>query len=152
MPGTYVLIMRAPETIAVTVGSLGPMTLPAGYYLYVGSALGGLWHRLERHLATSKRLHWHVDYVLQIMPIMEIWYRIGRERVECVWAQALAASDHVQAVGAVGASDCVCRTHLFRSKEMPDPAWFAGNPTFVGIERWAPPPRACGRGAPDGQG
>lgn len=152
VPGSYVLIMRAPETVVVTVGSLGAITLPVGFYLYVGSALGGLWQRVERHLATSKRLRWHVDYLLRVMPIMEVWYREGADRFECAWARAIAASGHVQAVGAIGASDCACRTHLFHSEELPDPAWFPDAPAFAGIQRWTPPSGTRQQGALDSQG
>jgi Uri superfamily endonuclease len=148
--GTYVLILDADRAIEVGVGALGRVTLPAGHYLYVGSALSGLWQRLQRHLDPAKRHHWHIDYLLDAMPIIEVWYREGKERVECTWARALAASTHLEPFDGIGASDCACPTHLFRSENMPRLAWFAGNPAFEGITSWTPTNRANHQGASDG--
>jgi Uri superfamily endonuclease len=82
-PGTYVLVMRLAAPVTLTVGRLGALSLDAGLYLYVGSALGGLRARLERHLRADKRLHWHVDYLLRCARVEAVWYRHGRERQEC---------------------------------------------------------------------
>ena len=139
LPGTYVLVMHLPRMAEVQVGALGRVRLPAGYYLYVGSALGGLWQRLERHLASSKRRHWHIDYLLEVMAIVEIWYREGNERFECAWAQAFTASEHLEPVDGIGASDCACRTHLFRSEKPPQAGWFTGESAFAGVQSWIPP-------------
>ena len=133
------LILEAEEPAEVSVGALGRVSLPAGYYLYVGSALNGLWQRLRRHLRAAKRHHWHIDYLLDVLTIAEVWYREGSERAECTWARALAASSHLEPFGRIGASDCACPTHLFRSEHQPQLAWFARESAFEGIQQRALP-------------
>jgi Uri superfamily endonuclease len=120
-PGTYILIIALPMDTVLTVGSLGKVAFAAGYYLYVGSALGGLQARLARHLRAEKRLHWHIDYLLQVGRICTIWYALGNARRECMWARTLAAMPDIRpAVARFGASDCACPTHLYCSAARPD--------------------------------
>jgi len=119
-PGTYILVIRLDQDRLIRVGKLGVLPFQAGYYLYVGSALNGLRGRLARHLRATKRLHWHIDYLLQYAQVVEVWYYLGPERYECAWARALAQMPDVRPFeGAFGASDCFCRTHLFYSTERP---------------------------------
>ena len=120
-PGTYVLVIHVAQPLAVEVGALGRLAFAAGYYLYVGSALGGLAARLERHLRAAKRLHWHIDYLLAHSRIAEVWWRADSKRRECAWAAALRAWPAIAPFPApFGASDCACRTHLFYSATQPD--------------------------------
>ena len=119
-PGTYILIISLSSARAIKVGSLGNLAFEKGYYFYVGSALAGLRTRMERHLGTKKRMHWHIDYLLQYGKILEIWYHVGPERHECTWARALHGIPEMEPSEApFGASDCDCRTHLFYSKNNP---------------------------------
>lgn len=118
--GTYILLVWVSEAMPVRVGGLGAFDLQAGYYLYVGSALRGLRARLLRHLRTEKRLHWHIDHLLATARVVEIWTHCGKERYECAWARALAASgDLLPSVARFGSSDCDCPTHLFYSPSRP---------------------------------
>jgi sugar fermentation stimulation protein A len=113
-PGTYVLLMELAEERCLAVGRLGAVRLAPGYYLYVGSALGGLRPRLERHLRQEKRRHWHIDYVLEAARVVEVWYALSTERLECGWARELAATSGLTPTAPrFGASDCACATHLF---------------------------------------
>jgi len=114
LPGTYMLILRAPRAASVRVGSLGDVSVEPGWYVYVGSAMGGLWQRVRRHLASEKPLRWHIDYLLQVMQVEEVWFRLGSQRDECAWARALAGAEQFCPFGAIGASDCACRTHVYR--------------------------------------
>lgn len=119
-PGTYVLLMHLATAQILHVGALGPCLFEAGYYLYVGSAMGGLRQRVSRHARAAKRLHWHIDYLLAEAFLCEVWYHVGCERLECAWAQALTRVPQLGAYGApLGASDCACRTHLFYARERP---------------------------------
>jgi len=138
VPGTYLLVMHAPRAASIVVGSVRVIEITPGWYLYVGSALGGLWQRVTRHLAREKRLRWHIDYLLQAMEIQEVWFRVGSERIECAWSRALAASRHMTAVGALGASDCSCRTHVYRCAQRPDLTWLRTDPALEGLQRWVP--------------
>ncbi|MBC7237649.1 MAG: GIY-YIG nuclease family protein [Chloroflexi bacterium] len=119
-PGTYILLLHLPVTQRIIVGRLGELHFPCGYYLYVGSALNGLHHRLRRHLRHDKPLRWHIDYLRREAEIIDIWYALGREHRECPWATALAAWAEVKPhVARFGASDCRCTTHLFYSPTRP---------------------------------
>jgi Uri superfamily endonuclease len=113
-PGTYVLIVRADYPLALTVGCLGTVELPGGLAAYVGSARGpgGLRARIGRHLRADKSVHWHIDALTALAPIVAIWLRESPERLECSWAQTLAALATVP-IPRFGSSDCRCPAHLF---------------------------------------
>ncbi len=111
--GSYILLIRLPEETTITVGKLGPVLFPCGHYAYVGSALGGLKQRLGRHLRAEKKLHWHIDYLLQKARIEEIITCETDERTECAIVNAL--SERFESVPGFGSSDCHCRSHLFYS-------------------------------------
>lgn len=124
--GTYILLIAVERALTLDVGRLGPITFPLGYYLYVGSALRHLGHRLARHLRREKRVHWHIDVLLGQARIEEIWYRRGRERLECAWARALAQTPGLTLWGRrFGSSDCRCATHLYYAEARPvrDEVW-----------------------------
>lgn len=109
--GSYVLLMHLPEAQMIAAGSLSPSLFPRGYYAYVGSALGGFRSRLSRHLRTVKKLHWHIDYLLQYASLDAMAICETEQRTECVIAQTLA--QQFESVLRFGASDCRCRSHLF---------------------------------------
>ena len=111
MKGSYVLIIELPEEQATAVGSLKVVHFPRGYYAYVGSALGGVKPRLNRHLQRNKKLRWHIDYLLQKASISSIIICETEDRVECTIAQAL--SRQFDSITGFGSSDCKCPSHLF---------------------------------------
>ena len=143
-PGTYILWLELAEESSLGVGSLGKVTFAPGYYAYVGSALGGLAARLARHRRATKRMHWHIDYLLQRATIREIWHHTGAERLECAWAQALARMGGISpGVRGFGASDCSCATHLFFCRGPISRDAFQAQLAALGvpgmIELWEPP-------------
>jgi sugar fermentation stimulation protein A len=111
MKGSYILLIQLPEGQTIKVGSVPDNYFPRGYYAYVGSAMGGLKPRLNRHLIKNKRPHWHIDYLLQKASISGIILCQAEERVECLIAQAL--SHQFDSIPGFGSSDCKCRSHLF---------------------------------------
>jgi sugar fermentation stimulation protein A len=113
--GSYVLLISLPEEHMITVGSLGPIRFSQGHYAYVGSALGGFRARLNRHLRTGKKPHWHIDYLLEKAVLDAIITEEARERTECKIARALAQK--FGSVPGFGSSDCRCRSHLFSATE-----------------------------------
>ncbi len=123
-PGTYILVLHLPEDNGLRIGALGTFALPAGYYLYVGSALNGLAGRLQRHCRLDgKRLHWHIDYLRAQTELVEIWWVLSEQRWECRWADALRQFATVEEpVPGFGSSDCACFSHLFYSTTLPDPS------------------------------
>jgi len=112
--GCYVLLIELPADETVTAGRLGPIHFRRGCYAYVGSALGGLRARLDRHLRPEKKLHWHIDYLLEKARIDETVACETSARVECAIARGLV--ERFESVPGFGSSDCRCRSHLFYSR------------------------------------
>ena len=111
MKGSYVLLVKLPEERTIRTGSLNAVEFPRGYYAYVGSAMNGFKFRLSRHLKRDKKLHWHIDYLLQKASITDIIIGESGDRIECAIAQAL--SSQFDSIPGFGSSDCKCRSHLF---------------------------------------
>jgi len=129
MKGTYLVLARLAKATTIQVGRLAKGTFPAGWYLYVGSAMGpgGVRARLARHGRQEKRLHWHIDYLLAHCVPAASWYVASTERLECAWARALVQLDaaHIPMPG-FGSSDCHCASHLF---------YFSRRPSLSQIEQ-----------------
>ena len=125
-PGTYMLVLRLPKRRRLAVGRLGDFEFPAGYYLYAGSAQGGLRGRVFRHLRADKKQHWHIDYLnsgASGATVIEVWWLAGQKRLECEWAAAARRLPGASAPApGFGASDCGCSSHLLRVDRKPDPA------------------------------
>jgi Uri superfamily endonuclease len=120
-PGTYLLLLRLDAPARLTIGRLGVVTLAAGWYVYVGSALGGLGARLRRHARLEKRHHWHVDTLRAACDLVAIAARIGPGRVECLTAARVAGLPGASLpVPRFGSSDCRCHSHLIAFAGRPD--------------------------------
>lgn len=109
---TYQLVIGLAREARIVVGRLGIREFPAGTYVYTGSARRGLEARVRRHLALSKRLHWHIDYFLACHDARVIELRFSAEP-ECVLNQRTAGEVIVRGFGA---TDCCagCGAHLKR--------------------------------------
>lgn len=121
--GTYLLLIWLGKPTKLTVGRAGTFTFQAGWYAYAGSALGpgGLQARLARHARTEKRIHWHIDYLLEHACLVQSWQAVCPDRLECRWSAAL---DHIPKAQIVprrfGASDCRCPGHLIYWPSRPE--------------------------------
>lgn len=129
--GTYVLLLHLPEaTRFARVGPFGAVTLPEGFYVYVGSThgTGGVRGRVRYHLRLDKEsLHWHLDYVRPAMQPLEAWGTYDPVKRECAWArlmhQALGGEVIVPGFGA--ADDAKkrkaerCPAHFFHFGSFP---------------------------------
>jgi len=111
MRGTYVLLIHVPYDIQLSIGALGDLKLEAGYYAYVGSALGGLEARVQRHVGENKKIHWHVDHLLTRGRVIDVIQGETTERKECAVAVELAK--RLKPIAGFGSSDCKCGSHLF---------------------------------------
>lgn len=119
-PGTYLLEIAITSHRCVQVGRLGRLDLTPGIYYYVGSALGpgGLAARVGRHLKASKKLRWHIDYLLEGQQITRVWTRMDHERREHRWARwFIRETNVIVPLRGIGASDCKCLSHFFRSRK-----------------------------------
>lgn len=159
--GTYALIIALKSEATIAVGKLGgrgreggenEITFPSGYYVYFGSALGGLSGRVSRYLrsegdrsggksekrkrggggeGSAKKLHWHIDYLIQFAKVVEVWYAVeGEERewrerkrsLECIWCRVARGMLNGQILfPGFGSSDCRCPAHLI---------YFSSPPSF----------------------
>ena len=113
--GTYTLVVEVPESRTLSVGALGEHRFAAGWYAYVGSALGpGGFSRIDRHreLAAGQRdtRHWHIDYLLgaPAVRVAAVERTPGLDG-ECRVAERVDG----EAVPDFGCSDCGCVSHLF---------------------------------------
>lgn len=112
--GTYVLFVTFATDRNIIVGALGPHLFKAGTYCYVGSAMGGLDQRLERHLAHTKKLRWHIDSLTVACDRSEAWESYPEAVPECELGHIAEECGAVPEMDGFGCSDCHCRTHLFR--------------------------------------
>lgn len=120
-PGTCLLVLYLAEQATCQVGRLGTIVFRAGWYVYVGSALGGLGPRLRRHARSQKPRHWHIDALREIAPLVRVAVHVGTERVECsIAARVAALPGAARPVARFGASDCRCLSHLFHFADEPD--------------------------------
>jgi sugar fermentation stimulation protein A len=122
------LLLRLEAPVDLAVGRLGTFELRAGWYVYIGSALGGLGARLRRHARRGKPIHWHVDALREVAELVAVAVRVGPERLECAVAAAVAGLPAAAlAVPRFGASDCRCVSHLVGFPDEPDlrldPEW-----------------------------
>lgn len=117
--------------------------LRPGYYAYVGRARRGLPARLARHLRREKegkRLFWHVDHLLEMASLEEIWV-YPLEAGECALASALEEmGGDRSALGGFGSSDCRCSGHLlyFGAKRP-----FPDDESLPRVFTRRPPPLLC---------
>ena len=118
--GAYLLLFKLDDALDFEAGRLGRVRLPAGWAVYVGSAMGpgGLRARLQRHMRPDKRLHWHIDYLTAVCSPVDWYASTSDVRLECVWVQRmLALPGVVVPVPGFGSSDCGegCPAHLLAS-------------------------------------
>jgi Uri superfamily endonuclease len=107
---TYQLIIQVEHDLRFRVGHLGERSLPAGTYVYTGSAKRNFEARVARHLRRDKTARWHIDYLLAA-PGVEIVDVVRSIQAEC----ALNQNTQGQVlIPGFGASDCTrgCGSHL----------------------------------------
>ena len=109
--GSYILIIRLSSAQKIKVGSLQERYFPSGYYAYVGSAMGGLKPRLNRHLKKNKKPRWHIDYFTKKASVGTVIISKSLQSTECGIAKALQ-TQFTSIIG-FGSSDCKCPSHLF---------------------------------------
>ena len=137
MKGIYALIMHLTRPCQISIGNRPPAHFSGGYYAYVGSALGGIEARVNRHLRYTQKRRWHIDYLLAEAPVTEVIVGETETRAECAVARALGAQ--FKPVPNFGASDCCCSSHLFlapANKMLSSVVWHAFESANVKPELW----------------
>ncbi len=116
--GVYLLVLELAAPWCGRVGRLGAVHLPAGWYVYVGSARRSLRARVRRHLRRCKPRRWHVDWLTTAPSVYARSALLVTDgTAECALARRVAALPGAAApVPGFGASDCRsgCPAHLFR--------------------------------------
>jgi Uri superfamily endonuclease len=107
---SYQLQFELTQPLRRVIGRLGEFDLPAGLYIYTGSARRGIEARIARHLRTQKALRWHIDYLIGA-PGVRVSRVVRSVCDECALNQASPGS---VIVPGFGASDCRrgCGAHL----------------------------------------
>ncbi|MFP3869309.1 MAG: GIY-YIG nuclease family protein [Syntrophobacteria bacterium] len=118
-PGTYCLVMKMERPCTIQIGKLGQGFFPAGYYVYVGSALQGLEQRLARHSSPGKKRHWHIDYFLEYATIVNTRAIISTARLECHISNQMRTISQGIPMKGFGSSDCHCQSHLYYFSNTP---------------------------------
>ncbi len=96
------------------MGSLGLLRFEKGTYIYVGSAKNGLWPRLRRHFSKEKKIHWHIDFLLEkARPLYALAFE-GEKPTECDLNQSVAELPNSLPIKGFGCSDCRCFSHLHK--------------------------------------
>ena len=113
MTGSYCLLVYCGKSQLIKVGRLGEIEFKKGYYLYVGSALKGIESRVCRHLRNSKKVFWHIDYLLAAseVEVSSIYYIESSKKLECDVSKKVEVI--AMPVEGFGSSDCSCISHLF---------------------------------------
>jgi Uri superfamily endonuclease len=111
MKGSYVIIIRCEKNKTLIIGKLGKIFFKRGFYVYIGSALNGLEQRIDRHIRKDKRLHWHIDYLIEFGKIIDIFFLESKLRNECNLVKKF--EKNLEKIDGFGCSDCNCSSHLF---------------------------------------
>lgn len=120
--GAYILVLELKEQTTISFGATRTVDCPAGFYCYTGSAYGpGGFKRVDRHLdrfetADPSDPHWHIDYLIDAATRLlgDLRQENGSE---CELATEIA--DQLNGISQIGATDCDCDTHLFRTADKP---------------------------------
>jgi len=118
--GTYLLVLYNSTGFEMQIGALGTRKFPAGYYVYVGSALKNLEQRLKRHRSARKKIHWHIDYITpKEMKVEKIHVVRGVDRLENSIARAFSIICD-NSIQGFGATDSDLDSHLFYFRSNPE--------------------------------
>jgi Uri superfamily endonuclease len=119
--GAYILHLDIKRDLTLQAGALGNIALPAGRYVYVGSARTSISGRTARHRRLTEiktgKLHWHIDYLLTHIGIDLVQADAYPGCRECDLAHRIESMRNVSAPAPrFGSSDCRsgCSAHLFR--------------------------------------
>lgn len=115
--GSYLIVGLIDKDKKLSIGRLEKRLFKEGYYIYVGSAMGSLSKRLNRHHKKKKSMHWHIDYLIAHFTDYKTIPIQSSEPLECKIAKDL--SNIAESINNFGSSDCDCISHLYYIKDDP---------------------------------
>lgn len=119
--GIYVLEINLKNDKSIEIGALGFNDFKKGKYYYIGSAQSNLKSRVERHLKSDKKFHWHIDYLLDKAKVSNYYTIEAEKKFECKLYNFLQQHNSFEVpVEGFGASDCKCKAHLLYSNNEVD--------------------------------
>ena len=107
---SYQLFIKVRKDINLKVGKLGRFAFPIGSYVYTGFAKTNINKRIERHLSKKKKLHWHIDYLLN-NDYVEVINTKKSKMIECSLNKK---TNGMIIIKDFGSTDCNsgCKSHL----------------------------------------
>ncbi|WP_456393969.1 GIY-YIG nuclease family protein [Thermococcus sp.] len=117
MKGSYLLIIWLGEEKRIKTRGR-EFDLNRGFYVYVGSAMNSLEKRVGRHFRREKKLHWHIDFLLEKGTLLRAYLIPSGERLEEVLSKEV--SKYGEPVKGFGASDIGVPSNLYRFDDEPD--------------------------------
>ncbi len=123
--GSYHVVLYLPKLIRIRIGKLGVHNFQKGYYVYTGSAMKNIMHRVERHIRKKKNVRWHIDYLTThpIVSFISTHIYFSSENLECFRNQIISGLSGAKfPVHGFGSSDCVnkCSSHLIYFSSLPN--------------------------------
>ena len=121
LTGSYCLVLRIKKDIKIKIGKLGKILFKKGIYIYIGSGMNNLIKRIERHLGknkkSKKRLHWHIDYLLQNKDteIIDVFIKESTKKEEEIIAN-FVKKHSLGFIKNFGATDSKLKSHLYYVK------------------------------------
>lgn len=116
--GIYALLLLSSSDAKIAVGKLGRIRFEKGYYVYIGSAQRCLQARIKRHMATTKKKIWHIDYITTRFDFVGVYIFPVSKKYEDVLAAFMA--EKFAAIPGFGAADAHVKSHLFYCKNFAD--------------------------------
>lgn len=121
--GVYLLELLLKEGRSLWIGKLGEWEFAPGYYYYAGTAQRNLQNRVKRHLRKEKTLRWHIDYLLEVAEVIQVYTWPGAREMECMLGEKMRTFPAARIpVPGFGASDCNCLGHLLYFNYRPNMA------------------------------
>ena len=119
--GIYALVFELTNNMKLSTRTLSNKTLTKGIYVYIGSARGpgGLRARIRRHLAKTKKLKWHIDYITSTnhFRARAIVYALTNQDLEHIMASILEKQLAIP-IQRFGSTDKPSRSHLFKCNNL----------------------------------
>ncbi len=115
--GSYFLVIRLDDKKSIkTKGK--QFILDKGFYVYVGSAMNSLEKRVERHFKKSKKLHWHIDFLLKNAELLRAYLIPSEMRLE--ETLSMEVSKYGRSIDNFGSSDVSTPSNLYQFDTEPD--------------------------------